>query len=214
MAKVACLKDFYEYAVMIAALCECGGHTAFKSQHPVDFEAVIDFGPDLVVLGLFRKRSAYNRPLVNLEEDVLGLATARDIESYPAIRVKPILLLGNGIEAREVPDWFHYDLFLFFPDDLPLFLPKVEELATRVKTRRTLSCYICPHCGSRLTYVHNAAKELFCPRCHTAVSLIPEENRCLYTIGSTGDTRHCTLVEITPRKGESSADIQRRAEGH
>lgn len=211
MAKVAAIKDFYEYALMIGCLCEHGGHTVLAQSPPVDFEAVARFGPDALVVGLFRKQAAFDRPIVDAAEDIFGLETAREVEEYPAMRMTPLLLLGNGIVEREVPNWFHYDLFLYFPDDMHLFLPKVEELALKVKTRRTLSGYICPNCGSRLTFSQKPAKDLFCPRCHTAVSII-DDRSCIYLLKGSGPSCPCTIDQITPRRGETSTQTRARAE--
>jgi hypothetical protein len=212
MARVAAIKDFYEYALMIGALCKAAGHEVHTTSPPIDFEQVVGFHPDVLVVGLFRRRTAFNRPIGNPDEDIIGLASCREIEQYPAIKVKPILLLGNGIEELEVPSWVHYDVFLFFPDDMGLFLARLDELATVVKTRRKLSRYLCPSCGSRLTYTQPVEKNLFCPRCHTAVSLLSDTD-CLYLPRGSQVSCPCRLDDLTPRPGESSQSAHERATG-
>lgn len=212
MARVAAIKDFHEYALMIGALCEAAGHEVYTTSPPIDFERVVTFHPDVLVVGLFRRRAAYNRPIADPDADIIGLASCREIEQYPAIKLKPILLLGNGIEELEVPSWVHYDVFLFFPDDMGLFVARLEELATKVKTRRKLSRYLCPSCGSRLTHTRTVEKNMFCPRCHTAVTIL-SDNTCLYLPRGSQMSCSCRLEDLTPRPGESSQSAHARATG-
>lgn len=196
MAKVACLKDFHEYALMIGALAREGGHEAYIDNPPLDFERLVDFGPEVLVTGLFRKRAAVNRPIRDLEEDVLGLDTLRQLEGYPALRIVPLAILGNSIEEHEVPTTLNYDLFLYFPDDMHLFLPKLDELATKVKSRRTISGYVCPSCRSRMTFTQDRDQDLFCPRCGTAVALIDNGATCLARTAD-GSPIDCSMERIT-----------------
>jgi hypothetical protein len=212
MARVVAIKDFHEYAIMIGALCEAAGHEVYTTSPPIDFEQVVNFRPDVLVVGLFRRRAAFNRPIADPDADIIGLTSCREIEQYPAIKLKPILLLGNGIEELEVPSWVHYDVFLFFPDDMGLFVARLEELATLVKTRRQLSEYLCPSCGSRLTHTMSGPKNLFCPRCHTAVSILSETD-CLYLPPGSRISCPCRLDDLTPRPGESSQSAHARATG-
>lgn len=182
--------------MMIAALArEEGGHEVYGKAPPIDFEELIDFGPDVIVMGLFRRRSAFNRPIEDLQRDVLGLETLTELENYPAIAVVPIVILGNGIEEFEVPLHLNYDLFLFFPDDMHLFLPKLNELAAKEKTRRRISGYVCPTCGSRLTYT-STQRDLFCPRDGTAVALL-DNGKCLYLPQGQDRSIPCSTDDIT-----------------
>ncbi len=196
MAKVACVKDYLEYARMIAALVREEGHEALAMAPPVDFDRLLDFGPQVLVIGLFRQRCAFNRPIQDLPKDVLGLVTLRELEAYPAIRTLPLIVLGNGIEEHEVPTTMNYDLYLFFPDDMHLFLPKLDEVAAKVKSRRTISPHVCPACGSRLTFTGNQDQDLFCPRCGVAVAIINRE-RCIAR-NADGLDIPCSLDRITP----------------
>lgn len=97
--------------------------------------------------------------------------------------------------ADEVPMALHYDVYLDFPDDMHLFLPKLEELSTKVKSRRKPSGYLCPIGRSRLTF-RSSDKDLFCPRDGTAVVII-EADRCLYLPPGQKESIPCSIDDIT-----------------
>lgn len=196
MAKVAIIKPYFEYAKMIGALVEEGGHETLLEVPPVDWERVMNFGPEALVTGVFRKRIAFNRPIENFKDEVLGSDIVETIQSYPAIWSTPTLLLGNAVEERDVPLTLRYDLFLIFPDDMFVFLRSLDELTKMVKSKRKVSGYICPNCGSRLTYLKEPVKDLFCPRCHTAVAIIDHES-CLAQ-DADGKQIACDLSQIAP----------------
>jgi len=211
MARIACLKDFHEYALMIGALAREGGHEVYVGNPPLNFEQLVDFNPQAIVIGLFRKRTAFNRPIEDLEQDVLGLETLRQLEDYPALRSIPLVILGNGIEENEVPTTLNYDLFLFFPDDMHLFLPKLDELTTKVKSRRKLSGYICPCCKSRMTYQGVHDQDLFCPRCGTSVAIIDEGVSCIAR-DPDGRPLACSIDAITSPKLREQQRARREPE--
>jgi uncharacterized protein YbaR (Trm112 family) len=197
MSRIAAIKDYREFAVMIGGLLEDAGHEVLRDSPPVDWERLVDFDPDLVVIGFFRRRTAYNRAIEDFDRDILGGETLRAIESYPAIRVKPILAIGNGVEAREIPNEFRFDAFVYFPDEMGRFLPTVDELA-RKDRRRSFSAYQCPVCHARLTYAKQNRKELFCPRCHTGVSIL-DEVHCMYQARALAPSQSCLLADLERR---------------
>ena len=182
---------------MAAAPLRSAGHEVLIATIPIDWEQVIDFGPQVVIIALYRKEHAQNGPIQNFETDVLGVKALLEAEEYPAVQVLPILLVGQGVQEGDVPTSLHYDLFLSFPRDVKLYVPKVEELATTVKTRRKLSGYICPCCGSRLVFLTLPAKDLFCPRCHTTV-VLTNQRHILYSPRSEGESIKGTIDQITP----------------
>lgn len=179
MARMVIINDFAEYAEMDAAPLRLRGHEVLiqvtEAGRPVDFERVVDFGPGVISVGLYRNEQAFDRPIRSLEADILGYVPIRQMEAYPAIRVVPLLLLGHCIREQDVPTTLSYDRFLVLPRDIKHYVPNMEELATKVKSRRKLSGYVCPNCESRLVFTVND-HELFCPRCHTAVSVIDEQS--------------------------------------
>ncbi|HEY9721358.1 MAG TPA: hypothetical protein V6D47_05050 [Oscillatoriaceae cyanobacterium] len=194
---VAILDDYEAYAELLAGPLLRAGHGVMIELAPIDFERLVQFGPNVVSIGLYRRRDAYDRPIESVEKDIVGYQPLIDMECYPAINVLPLVLIGTGLVEKDVPTTLNYDLFLTFPEDLEMYLPKVVELATKVKTRRRISGYVCPVCRSRLVYFQRQ-EDLFCPRCGTAVAIVDESN-CLYSPhGETGRTCNCTIAEITP----------------
>ncbi|MNT08208.1 hypothetical protein D3C72_1429430 [compost metagenome] len=155
------------------------------------------FGPDLLILGLFRQPHALDRPLGHLEQDVAGLDVARALERFEPVRTTPVLILGHGIGEAALPAGLHYDLFLQFPTDLRVFLAKVQELAA-LGARRALSGYRCPHCGSQLAGASPDEAMLQCARCLTAVWPGDGATPCRYRVGGTELEGTCALEAFAP----------------
>ncbi len=194
MAKVAVLNDFEVYAELLAGPLIRAGHVVMIELGPIDFERVLNFGPNVVSLGLYRKKYAFDRPIARFDADVVGYQPLEDMERYPAINVIPLILIGTGLQEKDIPTKLNYDLFLTFPDDLALYLPKVEELAAKVKTRRRISGYVCPSCGSRFVFVQRP-EDLFCPRCGTTVAMM-DKTHCIVAVHGVGPMRTCTIAEL------------------
>jgi hypothetical protein len=195
MAKIAVLDDYEGHAHIFSAPLSLAGHEVLTEVIPINWERVLDFGPQVISVVLYRQRGAFNRPIVQPTKDILGFEAILEMEKYPAIQIVPIVLVGNAIEESDVPTSISYDLFLTFPNDIDLYLPKLEELANRVKSRRKISGYLCPNCKSRLVFIKQPAIDLFCPRCHTVVSLINDKD-CLLAIGGAGPSVPCKVVDL------------------
>lgn len=197
MATVAVIDDFQSFAKMLAGPLRDAGHEVLVTTVPVDFERLIQFGPKVLVIGIARRLAAVGRPIREFDQDVLGFDALVELEEYPALRTLPILLAAVALQEEEIPARFNYDLFLGIPDDSQLFVPKVEELATRVKTRRKISPYVCPNCKARMVSLQSP-EELFCPRCGTAVSLADEG---CHALGPEGFEIPCSKELLAPRLG-------------
>lgn len=209
MLKVAVFDDYRPYSQMAAAPLHHAGYQTFEvvaEEGSIDWERVLNFGPDVISVGLFRKRAAFNRPITNWEEDVLGYIPLRQMEAYPAVNVLPIVLVGSALEDFDVPTAVNYAVFLTLPDDMHLYVPKVEELARTVKTRRKLSGHGCPCCHARLLFLREPAVDLFCPRCGTSVAIVddPADPHILYyeTAGPENRATRGTLEMLKPRAVE------------
>lgn len=204
MSRFAILNDYHEYAEMIAAPMRAAGHDVLLATSPIDWERVVQFGPEAVSVGLYRKREAFNRPVLDWESDVLGVATLHDIAAYPAIQVLPICLVGSALERSDVPTSVRHDLFLSLPEDIQGYLPKMEALTRKPKTRRKLSGYVCSRCGGRMVAHKQPAMELFCPRCHTAVSVIDDVDG-LMLVNGFGPAIPCKLADLQPAPPDLSS---------
>jgi len=196
MAKVYILDDLQETVDILAPPLRDEGHEIMTDIAPIDFERIMRFKPDVITLNLYRKLEAFDRPIESLEADVLGFIPLVEMERYPAISVIPIILLGNCLQEKDVPTSINYDLFLSFPRDATLYLPKVVEIAATVKSRRKISRYICPRCGSRLTFTATRQDDLFCPRCHTAVAIVNPDTCIART--NEGNSFPCDMAALTP----------------
>lgn len=194
MSKIAILDDFVEYAQMAAAPLKQAGHETLIALAPIDFERVLDFGPDVVVLGLYRKAHAFDRPIESLESDVLGFAPLVEMERYPAINVLPIVLLGHGVSEQDLETTVKYDAFLTFPRDVARYPATIEEVAGKNKSRRKISGYVCPTCGGRLTFSREPARDLFCPRDGTVVAVIDQRDALVTT--RDGNSRQVLLASL------------------
>lgn len=196
MAKVYILDDLQETIDILAPPLRDAGHDVMTDISPIDFERIMRFRPDVITLNLYRKLEAFDRPIQSIESDVLGFIPLMEMERYPAISVIPIILLGNCLQEKDVPTSINYDLFLSFPRDVTLYLPKVVEIAATVKSRRKISTYVCPRCGSRLTFTLNREDDLFCPRCHTAVAIVTSDTCIART--TEGTPFPCDMAALTP----------------
>lgn len=215
MRRVAVLDDVIEVADILAAPLREERYEVMTSLTSIDFEAIINFGAQLIILGVHRRVSAFDRPIRNLEADVFGFKPLVDMEHYPAISVIPIILISTGLKESDLPTSLNYDLFLVLPEDAPLYFPKAKELIETVKTRRQISQYVCPNCGSRLTYTQKPGKDLFCPRCHTAVVVIDSQH-CLITEPGSHQSHPGSMDWLRPRKGGTSdqEEVRAKLRGH
>ncbi|MNS41294.1 hypothetical protein D3C72_736440 [compost metagenome] len=154
------------------------GHRVLADVSPIDWDAVVRFKPQVIVAGISRSREAAGRPIASPAEDVIGYRALMDLRQYPAITAVPIVIVGMGIVESELPVPTHYDLFLYFPDDMETFVPRLEEVTHTIKRRRLISGYRCPNpgCGSRLTYTREREHDLFCPKCGSAVAVLDDDH--------------------------------------
>lgn len=196
MSKVMILDDLQETVQLLAPPLIGQGHEVLTDISPIDFERLMTFRPDVITVNLYRRLEAFDRPITNMEADVIGFEPLVEMERYPAVSLIPIILLGNCLQEKDVPTTVNYDLFLSIPRDIALYIPKVIEIATTVKSRRRISRYTCPKCRSRLTHTDKWKGDLFCPRCHTAVAII-DEDRCIAQ-DSDGEQIACTMEILTP----------------
>lgn len=196
MARIVILDDLQETIDILAPPLIAHGHELMADFYPIDFERIMVFKPDLITLDLYRAQDAFDRPIHDLETDVIGFRPLVEMERYPAVSVIPIILIGNCLQERDIPTSVNYDLFLSFPRDIQQYFPKVEEIAGTVKTRRKISGYVCPHCRSRMTFTSQRESDLFCPRCHTAVAII-DEGTCIAR-GPQGSPLPCTMADLRP----------------
>lgn len=196
MARLVILDDLQETIDILAPPLIAQGHEVMADFYPIDFERLMVFKPDLITLDLYRAQDAFDRPIRDLETDVIGFRPLMEMEKYPAVSIIPIILIGNCLQEKDIPTSVNYDLFLSFPHDIQQYFPKVLEIASTVKTRRKISGYVCPQCKSRLTFTLHRESDLFCPRCHTAVAIIDEE-RCIAR-SSQGASIPCTMETLRP----------------
>lgn len=198
MAKVVIIDDLQATLDLLAPPLIGQGHDVLTDISPIDFERIMTFRPDVITLDLYRKPEAFDRPIRNVEADVIGFVPLVQMEQYPAIGVIPIILLGHCLNEHDVPTSVNYDLFLSFPRDVKLYFSKVAEIAATVKTRRKISEHVCPACGSRLTFTGDKREDLFCPRCHVAVTII-DGTSCLAR-DRNGSRVECTMEKLKPPK--------------
>lgn len=195
MSRVAVLDDHQTVLKALAKPLEDAGHETLLELAPLNFERIAEFSPEVIIVGLARKAEAQNRPIDDVTEDVLGYKALVDLRDYPALNAIPTIVVGIGLLERDVPIEAHYDLFLAFPEDMDLFERKVGELA-KVKKKREISAYICPNpaCSSRLLFMKRPIKDLFCPKCGTAVAFVDEE-KCIW-LGPDGHHYPCAIKDL------------------
>jgi CheY-like chemotaxis protein len=203
MRKIAVLNDIPEFARILAAPLREQGYDMLTEVASIDFERLLRFAPDLIILCLNRRRNTFNRPLKSIEEDVIGFKPLVEMEQYPAINIIPILLVTTGLNEQDLPTTVNYDAFLTLPEDAHLYYSLAAELVQTVKSRRKISGFICPNCGSRLTFTVAPARNLFCPRCHTGVVIVNDDS-CLVTKPDEVTGLPAPISALRLRPGETS----------
>ncbi|HEY9855870.1 MAG TPA: hypothetical protein V6D05_09055 [Stenomitos sp.] len=213
MARVAIIDGFQTMGKMLASVLREGGHEVLTEVIPVDFERILHFGPQVIVVSLYRMNKAFDRPIESAERDVLGFIPLISLDQYPALNAYvPVTLLGTGLHERDIPENVDYDLFLSLPKDIEIFRAKVEELASKAKgRRRRISRYACPHCGSRLTYT-SSPDDLFCPRCQTVVAIL-DDTTCMYVRADVPERSiPCRVEQLLPPAAEPREPNQKSIE--
>lgn len=197
MAKITVVDDSPMVLEQLVEPLVRAGYRVLSELAPVDFDEVMHFGAQLIVVGLDRSKSARNRSIGDPMVDIIGYKALVEMEQYPAINLVPIMLAAHGIDEADIPTTLNYDLFLDLPSEWPLYLPKVQELVASVKTRRKISGYVCPGpgCGSRLVTLQNP-ENLFCPKCGAGVSLTPDGD-CSWC-DAEGRIHHCNPEGLVP----------------
>ena len=200
MAKFAVVDSYLEYAALAAAPLRERGHEVLIDTVPFDWDEVLAFGPQVIVFAIYRQDVAFNRPIQDPAQDILGFDAICEANAFPAIKAVPLVILAFGLHETDFEPPCGYNLFLTLPRDLALYPTKVAELAERRKARSKLSGYLCPNpgCRSRLVYF-SKEHDLFCPRCGSAIAII-DAAHCTW-LGPDGHTRACTVADLVPAPG-------------
>lgn len=197
MSKIAIIDGYRTLAEMLAAPLQARGHDTHVFTPPLDSHQLRRFAPDLMVFGLDRRQMAQDRPVEHPVEEITGFAELLELSTYPPLNLVPFIIVGDSIKEDYVPAGIDYDLFIAFPDEVETYVAKIEEVLRTVRTRRHVSSYHCPTCGSRLTYKGRTQSELFCPKCHTVVVLT--DGRCVMRT-ATGKPTMCSVDLLRAEK--------------
>lgn len=190
MSRIAIIDGYRTLAQMLEAPLQSRGHHTQVFTPPLDAHELRRFAPDLMIFGLDRRQTAQDRPIQDPEEDITGFSQLLALSQYGPINMIPFLIVGDSIREDYLPEGIDYDLFLAFPDEVESYVERVEEVLHSVRTRRHISAYHCPTCGSRLTYKGRSSNELLCPKCHTLVVL--HDGRCVMRT-ATGKPVMCSV---------------------
>lgn len=203
MLRVAVLDDHPDLVDSLGSPLIRARHRVHTQVAPVDFEEIMAFAPQVIVVGVSRKPESVGRIGVLEPDDIYGYKAISGMQAYPAIALVPILVVGVGLFEPEFPWRLNYDLFLTFPDEMKLYADKVAELAALRKTRRRISGYVCPApgCGSRLAYVKEPIRDLSCPKCGVGVALIDDTHGTWLDVH--GGSHPCLLTDLRAPAGRS-----------
>lgn len=191
------------------------GHRVLADVSPIDWDAVVRFKPQVIVAGISRSKEAVGRPIADPAEDVIGYRALMDMRQYPAITAVPIVVVGMGIGERELPVPTHYDLFLYFPDDMESFVPRIEEVTRTIKRRRLISAYRCPNpgCDSRLTYTRERDRDLFCPKCGSAVAVLDDDHAIWRGPRGQQEAAHLADMRVEPADAPAPSETPQPSGG-
>lgn len=123
MAKVVSIHESSVYGDIIGAFLGGLGHEVLNLRPPLAPDLIEGFGPDVIVLSLYRKDGAMGDPIEEPEVDLGGLSSYHEFleKTRPDTRA-PVVIVGVGLTPSDLP---------FGLDDMEFaaFSPDLEELS-------------------------------------------------------------------------------------
>ena len=124
MGRIAIVNDSPETVAMLKAFLTKGSHEFLGLIGATKYvrDRVVAFGPDVLVLPLYRCRESLDRPIADYLRDIKGAGVALMLGRERALLKVPIILVGFATAAEDIPQDLlpplRYDHFLDFPEGL------------------------------------------------------------------------------------------------
>ena len=198
MSRIGTVSDNREYSDMLKWLLEHHGHEVVALTAPVDFEHLFAFKPEVLIVSIARKASAWGRPMEDFSRDVVGAESLRLLETYPSVYYLSVVVVGIGLREDELKTRLRIRRFASFPEDLYDLItdPQGIERYVDEQRHRKVSPYACPNCTAPMLYVGRSQHDLICPRCLAVVAILEDADYVLYSTEPGAMLRHLPCSEL------------------
>lgn len=132
MTKIAILNDEPEVVALMARFLTERGHEFMKliGDTPLVREHVIAFGPQLILVPIYRAPERVGKPLEDFYRDVHGACMLESIARTPELQGTPLLVFSFSVRLDEIPpdlrSLIRDDAFLLFPEGLQELNPLIS----------------------------------------------------------------------------------------
>lgn len=161
-------------SILIQPLVKAG-HQLWLSQRPESWRDLMDLSPDAIVVQMTRSSEAYNRPIWEPDDDIVGYDLLRAATSTLAMRELPLVTVGIGLRADDLSRVREGELHFDFPHDLDAYAERIVAYLDRLRSQKITKC-LCPQCGDRLLTVPGEASAFICAYCSAIVSQLSTGN--------------------------------------
>jgi hypothetical protein len=127
MARVGILSDYADVTVLVDRLLT-PGHELIHLEHPLRPTVPLDEVPDVLIVPVFRRPHAFDRPIKTFREDVAGGHLLEDIWKVMDGHQRPVIIFGIGVTHKDVPPHIRYHAFLTFPQAIQELNPLISAL--------------------------------------------------------------------------------------
>ena len=105
MPRIAIVNDHAEVVAIVASILTKGDRQFLKQIGATEYTVVRlkAFGPQVIVLPLVRRAESLDRPISRFDTDVEGGTVVELLAQEPELRQVPVVLLGFGVRAEDVP---------------------------------------------------------------------------------------------------------------
>lgn len=134
MAKIAILNDTPEVVVLLGNFITQGHHEFLKRIGTSRYvlETIVAFGPDLMVVPLYRVPECIGLPITDYATQVKGAHMLEHLCTCPALDRVPIIVFAFSTRLQEMPAELRkkvrFNAFLTFPDGLQELNPTISSL--------------------------------------------------------------------------------------
>lgn len=129
MARIGLINDYSEVVVALSHLLT-PGHDVTMLHFPAGLQRLEPIEPalDALVAVIFRAKEAWDRPITNFNEDVVGGPMLKGLQRTCDFEKTKLIVFAVGVLPEHVPPGIHFDMFLTFPEAIQEINPLLSGL--------------------------------------------------------------------------------------
>lgn len=139
MGKIGLLNDYPEVVVALARLITPGHEISCLTYHEGG-EGLEADPPEVMVVVIFRHAEAFDRPIMDFDQDVSGGSLLRKLNEHPVLSHVPLIIFGVGLAAKDVPKDIRYHSYLTFPQAIQELNPLISGLVGPAPQTHSVEC--------------------------------------------------------------------------